>query len=206
MTKAYSLDLRRRVVRFVDEGHSRHEAAAHFDMLVAFVVKLAAACRTTGSDLPKPEGGWRYFKLDPHRTYLERRGAEKADIARPELVLELAGKGVCVAAATLSCCYLRNDYRYKKTLLASKQERSDVRAARREWIAKRRPRAPEHINVERLGNTVPHLHWGQLRRYKNDRRWGHPIWTTERSEIKHNSCMRRSMQLQRVVNRGTRVL
>jgi diadenosine tetraphosphate (Ap4A) HIT family hydrolase len=39
--------------------------------------------------------------------------------------------------------------------------------------------------VERLGNTVPHLHWGLIPRYKNDRRWGHPIWTTERSEMKH---------------------
>lgn len=28
MTKAYSLDLRRRAVRFVDSGHSRNEAAA----------------------------------------------------------------------------------------------------------------------------------------------------------------------------------
>lgn len=45
--------------------------------------------------------------------------------------------------------------------------------------------APDHINVERLGNTVPHLHWGLIPRYKNDRRWGHPIWTTERSEMKH---------------------
>ena len=30
MPKQYSLDLRERVVRFVDEGHSRHAAAAHF--------------------------------------------------------------------------------------------------------------------------------------------------------------------------------
>ena len=29
MPKPYSLDLRERVVRFVDEGHSRHAAAAH---------------------------------------------------------------------------------------------------------------------------------------------------------------------------------
>jgi transposase len=114
MTKAYSLDLRRRVVRFVDGGHSRHEAAARFDVSVAFVVKLVAAWRRTGSYAAKPEGGWRRSKLDPHRTYLERRVSEKADITMPELACELAVKGVQVAPASLSRWYLRNGYRYKK--------------------------------------------------------------------------------------------
>ena len=114
MTKAYSLDLRRRVVRFVDAGHSRHEAAARFDVSVAFVVKLVAAWRATGSYAAKPEGGWRYSKLDPHRAWLERRVAEKADITMPELACELAAKRVHVAPASLSRWYLRNGYRFKK--------------------------------------------------------------------------------------------
>jgi transposase len=37
MPKPYSLDLRE-LVRFVDEGHSRHAAAAHFRVSVSFVV------------------------------------------------------------------------------------------------------------------------------------------------------------------------
>ena len=114
MTKAYSLDLRRRVVRFVAGGHSRHEAAAHFDVSVAFVVKLVAAWRTTGSYAAKPEGGWRYSKLDPHRSYLVQRVSEKADITMPELASELAMKSVHVAPASLSRWYLLNGYRYKK--------------------------------------------------------------------------------------------
>lgn len=114
MTKAYSLDLRRRVVRFVDCGHSRHEAAARFDVSVAFVVKLVAAWRATGSYAAKPEGGWRYSKLDAHRSWLERRVDEKADITMPELAEELAVKGVRVAPASLSRWYRRNGYRYKK--------------------------------------------------------------------------------------------
>ena len=48
MMKAYSLDLRRRVVSFVEAGNSRHAAAAHFDVSVSFVVKLVAAFRSTG--------------------------------------------------------------------------------------------------------------------------------------------------------------
>jgi len=114
MTKAYSLDLRRRVVRFVDAGHSRHEAASRFDVSVAFVVKLVAAWRASGSYASKPEGGWRYSKLDPHRVWLEQRVDQKADITMPELAEELAAKGLRVAPASLSRWYLRNGYRFKK--------------------------------------------------------------------------------------------
>ena len=90
MTKSYSLDLRQRVVRFVEAGHSCHEAARHFEVSVAFVVRLMAAYRATGSLAPKPEGGWRYSKLDPHRDFLIRRVTEKDDITMPQLAAELA--------------------------------------------------------------------------------------------------------------------
>lgn len=116
MTKAYSLDLRRRVVRFVDSGHSCHEAAAHFDVSVSFVVKLAAVFRATGSYAPKPEGGWRYSKLDPQRGFLERRIAQKPDITMPELACELATMGVRIDPASLSRWFRRNGYRYKKNI------------------------------------------------------------------------------------------
>lgn len=42
---------------------------------------------------------------------------------------------------------------------------------------------PDHINMECLGNTVPHLHMGIIPRYYSDPRWGHPIWTTSRDEM-----------------------
>jgi diadenosine tetraphosphate (Ap4A) HIT family hydrolase len=35
---------------------------------------------------------------------------------------------------------------------------------------------PDHVNVESLGNVVPHLHWHVIPRYKSDARWGAPIW------------------------------
>ncbi len=112
--KAYSLDLRQRVVAFVEAGHSCHAAAAHFDVSVSFVVKLVAAFRATGSYAPKPEGGWRYSKLDPQRRFLERRMAEKPDITMPELACELARMGVRIDPASLSRWFRRNGYRYKK--------------------------------------------------------------------------------------------
>lgn len=36
----------------------------------------------------------------------------------------------------------------------------------------------DHINVESLGNVVPHLHWHIVPRYWNEARWGQPVWTT----------------------------
>lgn len=35
---------------------------------------------------------------------------------------------------------------------------------------------PDHLNVESLGNIVPHLHWHIIPRYKNDPMWGAPVW------------------------------
>ncbi len=45
--------------------------------------------------------------------------------------------------------------------------------------------APQHINVESLGNEVPHLHWHLIPRYRDDGRWGGPIWTTDRTQMPH---------------------
>ena len=42
---------------------------------------------------------------------------------------------------------------------------------------------PDHINVESLGNVVPHLHWHIIPRYVDDARWGMPIWTTPLSAM-----------------------
>jgi diadenosine tetraphosphate (Ap4A) HIT family hydrolase len=35
---------------------------------------------------------------------------------------------------------------------------------------------PDHMNFELLGNSTPHLHWHIVPRYKNDPRWGQPVW------------------------------
>ncbi|MET0530097.1 MAG: IS630 family transposase [Microvirga sp.] len=140
MTKSYSLDLRCRVARFVEAGHSCHEAARHFEVSVAFVVRLMATYRATGSLAPKPEGGWRYSKLDPHRDFLIRRVTKKDDITMPQLAAELAALGTKVTPAAISHWFIRQGYSFKKTLRASEQGRSDVRQAREHWRTKRQPR------------------------------------------------------------------
>ena len=64
----------------------------------------------------------------------------------------------------------------------------------------------DHVNIESLGNVVPHLHWHIIPRYRDDPRWGLPIWTntfeempdtrlstTERAELV--SGLRRALEL-----------
>jgi len=117
MPKPYSLDLRERVVRYVDEGHSRRATAAHFRVSVSFVVNLVKAFRVRGSLAPKPSGGRRHAKLEPHRAFLLEKVAEKVDITMPELAAELAA-ATCEKAdpASLSRWLIRIGYRFKKRM------------------------------------------------------------------------------------------
>ena len=106
MPKSYSLDLRERVVRFVEAGHSRRAAAARFEVSVSFAVILMRNYRRTKSVVPKPSGGRRHSKLDPHRAFLLGRVVEKDDITMPELAAELAAAaGIQVAPASLALAH-----------------------------------------------------------------------------------------------------
>lgn len=115
MPKPYSRDLRQRVVRFVEGGHSRRAAAAHFQVSVFFVVNLLSAFRASGSLEPKPSGGRRHAKLEPHRAFLLAQVAERPDITMPELAAALvAATGETAAPAALSRWLIRAGYRFKK--------------------------------------------------------------------------------------------
>jgi transposase len=115
MPKPYSLDLRERVVGFVEEGRSRRAAAAHFKVSVSFVVNLMKAVRTRGSFAPKPLGGRRHAKLEPHRAFLLAQVVERADMTMPELAAALAAAtGEKADPASLSRWLIRAGYRFKK--------------------------------------------------------------------------------------------
>jgi transposase len=132
MPKAYSLDLRERVARFVEAGRSCHAVAAHFRVSVSFVVKLMKTFRTTGRLAPKPSGGRRHAKLDPHRAFLIARIAEKADMTMPELAAELAAaSGTKADPASLSRWLIRNGYRFKKNAAGERARSSRYQSGAR---------------------------------------------------------------------------
>jgi transposase len=127
MPKPYSLDLRERVVSYVEAGHSRRAAACHFRVSPSFVINLMTAFRERGAVAPKALGGWRHSKLDPHRVFILRRVAEKDDISMPELARELqAASGVKADPASLSRWLIRNGLSFKK-----KPSGERMRSARR---------------------------------------------------------------------------
>ena len=42
---------------------------------------------------------------------------------------------------------------------------------------------PDHMNYATLGNVIPHLHYHLIPRYKDDGRWGAPVWLTDLKDM-----------------------
>lgn len=102
MARAYSSDLRERVVAAVGDGQSCREVATVFRVSVASVVKWSQRARRSGSLVAKPMGGRPgRSKLDGERSWLLARLAEKPDLTLKALVGELRERGVVVALDTL---------------------------------------------------------------------------------------------------------
>lgn len=95
--KAYSMDLRERVVAACDRGEgTREEIAKRFRVGVAWVYRLLQRRRETGSIEPKPRGGGQKPAFDPPAA--ERLRQAVAD--RPDATLEELREAVGVACGT----------------------------------------------------------------------------------------------------------
>lgn len=91
MGKPHPIELRARVVAFVDEGHGHREAARHFRVSPRFVNDLIRLQRDTGSLAPRPQGnGGGHGALISVTGWIEGRIAEKGEITLDELAAELA--------------------------------------------------------------------------------------------------------------------
>ncbi len=97
MGRAYSLDLRERVVAAVMAGESCRSVAATFKVSVASVVKWSLRLRATGSVAARPVGGNRPYVLACERDWLLKRLAEQPDITLRALLAELAERGIKVS-------------------------------------------------------------------------------------------------------------
>ena len=114
MARAYSLDLRERVVAAVVGGQSCGSAARVFGVSVASVVKWLQRYRTTGSAAAKPMGGKRPYLLEGERDWLLARLAEKPDLTLHALLAELGERGVVVSCDTLWRFLKRQGISFKK--------------------------------------------------------------------------------------------
>jgi putative transposase len=101
MAAPLSLDLRVRIVRFVEAGHSIRRAAERFQVSPSAAIKLMARVRKTGPPQPGRLGGNRRPLLEPHAELVQQLVEVKPDLTLDELHAELAGRGVSVARATV---------------------------------------------------------------------------------------------------------
>jgi transposase len=87
--QAYSLDLRRRVVRAYEQGHgSIAEIAEQFSVNAGFVKKMLRRWRSTGDLSPLPHGGGKPASLTAQR---RARLLRKVRRARRHLARRVAG-------------------------------------------------------------------------------------------------------------------
>jgi transposase len=94
MARAYSLDLRERVVAAVAAGESCRQVAETYQVSVASVVKWSQRFRATGSAAAKRMGGNQPRSLAGEWDWLLARLAATPDVTLRALVNELGDRGV----------------------------------------------------------------------------------------------------------------
>lgn len=90
MGKAHPVELRSRVLAFVEEGHGHREAARHFRVSPRLKNDLVTLKRETGGLRPKVQGNHAAGKLALYSGRLRARLAAKGDLTLDEIVAEMA--------------------------------------------------------------------------------------------------------------------
>jgi len=112
--KAYALDLRDRVVKFVQKGGSKVEAARHFDIARRSVYRYLAAVKT-GTLSPKTSWGkWR--KLDPHKLQVHVKAHPDATLLELQKAFKVSHHAIWVRLRQLG-------FTLKKTHKISRAQR-----------------------------------------------------------------------------------
>src|SRR3954468_17662393 len=122
--RAYSLDLREKVVAAVERGDSTiEEVAASFGVGQTFVKKMLRQHRETGDLSPRPHGGGQTARLsDKHLKLLRREVERSPDQMAAALRDHLADRaGLAVSRPTVTRALARLGLSRKKTMAASER-------------------------------------------------------------------------------------
>jgi transposase len=101
MGKPYADDLRLVVVRLIEEGHTRPEAAEICGISLSSVGRYLRRYRATGNVSPEKFGGYKGYALAKHAGRIERWITEQPDLTLLELQARLAKAKVKVAASSV---------------------------------------------------------------------------------------------------------
>src|SRR5436190_2076423 len=133
MPKAYSGDLRERVIEAVETGASRREAAERFEVSVSSAIKWLQRWRDRRSAAPKPRGG-SVSPLEECAAEVLGLIAEQSDLTLMETVAQLRKRRIRTSRSSLWRFLDRHNITVKKSLQAAERQRADVARARRRWI------------------------------------------------------------------------
>src|SRR5271157_2828851 len=113
MRGPYPCELRVRVIRFVEGGASRREAADQFDVSVSSAIRWVQRFHDDGTCEPMPRGG----STSPLEKYSERILAlirEQSDLTLDEMVLALRKRRISASRSALSRFFARHGITVKK--------------------------------------------------------------------------------------------
>ena len=128
MPKAYSGDLRERVIEAVQTGASRHEAAERFEVSVSSAVKWLQRWRESRSAAPKPRGG-SISPLEALATEILALVAEQPDLTLVETVVALRKRRIKTSRSSLWRFLDRHKITLKKKPASGRAAASRCRAS-----------------------------------------------------------------------------
>lgn len=115
MGKPHPIELRERVVAFVEEGNTHRSSAARFRVSIKFVNDMVKLKRETGALAPKPQGNGGWSKLGPYDDWARRCMAEQSDLTQEGLAQALlAEHGLRVAVSSVGYWLHRLGLSHKK--------------------------------------------------------------------------------------------
>jgi len=147
MARAYSQDLRDRVIEARESGTSARKAAARFEVAVSTAIKWLGRLRDSGERSARPQGRRSGSKLDPHRDFLLAAFEAEPDSTIAELQRRLVEeRGVYASTGTIWAFLDRHDLTFKKkSAHAAEQNRPDVLAEREDWFEGQLDLDPEKL-------------------------------------------------------------
>ena len=101
MARPLSLDLRQRIVDYVEAGGSRRGAAAHFRVSPSCVIKLMQRKARTGSAAPAAMGGNKRYALADHAEVVKELVAAVPDMTLDELRSKLADRAIATTRTSI---------------------------------------------------------------------------------------------------------
>ena len=182
MRSSLSLDLRSRIASALMAGETVWSVAVRFGVCAATAVRLGQKARA-GEDLKaRARGTTEMIIRGDVADWVRSRLAEKPDLAVRALAAELCGRGTTVTHDTVWRFIRREGLTFKKTLVASEQDRPKVARFRDRWKAHQHRISADRLvfldetwiktNMTRLRGwfmrgtalvaKVPHGHWKTL--------------------------------------------